>query len=162
MPRFSVVVPVRRARGQLRECLESVLGQSFTGIEVIGSDDGAPDGSGPLFDEFAARDCRVQAIHLPPGAGADGRRDAGTERALGGTASSSWRAAPSSCRTPWRPSPTGSPRSAGASASGPDSAPSCTRAAFRARFCPYGDGRAAERVVRQVLLGEADPVAGRA
>ncbi|MES9555501.1 MULTISPECIES: CDP-glycerol glycerophosphotransferase family protein [unclassified Streptomyces] len=36
------------------------------------------------------------------------------------------------------------------------------RAAFRARFCPYGDGRAAERVVRQVLLGEADPVAGRA
>ncbi|MFJ2641992.1 CDP-glycerol glycerophosphotransferase family protein [Streptomyces sp. NPDC087511] len=83
MPRFSVIVPVRRARGQLRECLESVLGQSFTDIEVIGVDDGAPDGSGLLFDEFAARDCRVQAIHLPPGAGADGRRNAGTERALG-------------------------------------------------------------------------------
>ncbi|MFD7491313.1 CDP-glycerol glycerophosphotransferase family protein [Streptomyces sp. NPDC059832] len=83
MPRLSVIVPVRRARGQLRECLESVLTQSFTDIEVIGVDDGAPDGSGLLFDEFASRDCRVQAIHLPPGAGADGRRNAGAERALG-------------------------------------------------------------------------------
>lgn len=83
MPRLSVIIPVRRARGQLRECLESVLGQSFTDIEVIGVDDGAPDGSGLLLDEFAARDSRVQAIHLPPGAGADGRRNAGAERAVG-------------------------------------------------------------------------------
>ncbi|MFE7428857.1 hypothetical protein [Streptomyces sp. NPDC057545] len=36
------------------------------------------------------------------------------------------------------------------------------RAALRSRFSPYGDGRAAERVVRRVLLGEAaEPVAGR-
>lgn len=83
MPRLSVIIPVRRARGQLRECLESVLTQSFTDIEVIGVDDGSPDGSGLLFDEFAARDDRVQAIHLPPGAGPDGRRNAGAERAVG-------------------------------------------------------------------------------
>ncbi|MFJ9676477.1 CDP-glycerol glycerophosphotransferase family protein [Streptomyces sp. NPDC101194] len=83
MTRLSVVIPVRRARGQLRECLESVLTQSFTDIEVIGVDDGAPDGSGLLFDEFAARDHRVQAVHLPPGAGQDGRRNAGAERAVG-------------------------------------------------------------------------------
>ncbi|MFJ1615569.1 CDP-glycerol glycerophosphotransferase family protein [Streptomyces sp. NPDC088249] len=83
MPRLSVIVPVRRARGQLRECLESVLTQSFTDVEVIGVDDGSPDGSGLLLDEFAARDSRVQAIHLPPGAGADGRRNTGAERAVG-------------------------------------------------------------------------------
>ncbi|MER5280345.1 bifunctional glycosyltransferase family 2 protein/CDP-glycerol:glycerophosphate glycerophosphotransferase [Streptomyces sp. NPDC002809] len=83
MPRLSVIVPVRRARGSLRECLESVLSQPFTDIEVIGVDDGAPDGSGLLLDEFAARDSRVQAIHLPDGAGPDGCRNAGAERAVG-------------------------------------------------------------------------------
>ncbi|MFI6948259.1 CDP-glycerol glycerophosphotransferase family protein [Streptomyces sp. NPDC050422] len=83
MPRLSVIIPVRRARGSLRECLESVLSQSFSDIEVIGVDDGAPDGSGLLLDEFAARDDRVQAIHLPDGAGPEGCRNAGAERAVG-------------------------------------------------------------------------------
>ncbi|MEW2181331.1 bifunctional glycosyltransferase family 2 protein/CDP-glycerol:glycerophosphate glycerophosphotransferase [Streptomyces sp. NPDC005406] len=83
MPRLSVIIPVRRARGSLRECLESVLSQPFTDIEVIGVADGAPDGSGLLLDEFAARDARVQAIHLPDGAGPDGCRNAGAERAVG-------------------------------------------------------------------------------
>ncbi|MFE6975793.1 CDP-glycerol glycerophosphotransferase family protein [Streptomyces sp. NPDC057682] len=83
MPRLSVIIPVRRARGSLRACLESVLSQSFTDIEVIGVDDAAPDGSGLLLDEFAGRDDRVQAIHLPDGAGPEGCRNAGAERAVG-------------------------------------------------------------------------------
>ncbi|MGW2595118.1 bifunctional glycosyltransferase/CDP-glycerol:glycerophosphate glycerophosphotransferase [Streptomyces sp. NPDC001515] len=83
MPRLSVIIPVRRARGSLRACLESVLAQSFTDIEVIGVDDAAPDGSGLLLDEFAGRDDRVQAIHLPDGAGPEGCRNAGAERAVG-------------------------------------------------------------------------------
>lgn len=83
MPRLSVIIPVRRARGSLRECLESVLSQSFTDIEVIGVDDHAPDGSGLILDEFAARDSRVRAVHLDPGAGAHGRRNAGIEKASG-------------------------------------------------------------------------------
>lgn len=83
MPRLSVIIPVRRARGSLRECLESVLSQSFTDIEVIGVDDGAPDGSGLVLDEFAALDSRVRAIHLAEGSGAHGRRNAGAERATG-------------------------------------------------------------------------------
>ena len=105
MPRLSVIIPVRRARGHLRECLESVLSQSFTDIEVIGVDDGAPDGSGLLLDEFAARDDRVQAIHLPAGEGPAGRRNAGAERAVG-TICSSWRGTSSCCRVRCRPSPT--------------------------------------------------------
>ncbi|MGC5342124.1 bifunctional glycosyltransferase/CDP-glycerol:glycerophosphate glycerophosphotransferase [Streptomyces sp. DT171] len=83
MPRLSVVVPVHRARGELRACLESVFSQSFTDIEVIGVDDGAPDGSGLLFDEFAERDGRVRAMRLPSGAGDHGRRDAGAWAATG-------------------------------------------------------------------------------
>ncbi|MEV4334345.1 bifunctional glycosyltransferase family 2 protein/CDP-glycerol:glycerophosphate glycerophosphotransferase [Streptomyces sp. NPDC049597] len=83
MPRLSIVVPVRRVRGSLRECLESVLSQSFTDVEVIGVADGSPDGSGQLLDEIAARDPRVRAVHLVEAAGPDGRRTAGAERATG-------------------------------------------------------------------------------
>ncbi|MDQ1010455.1 CDP-glycerol glycerophosphotransferase [Streptomyces sp. V4I23] len=83
MPRLSIVVPVRRVRGSLRECLESVLTQSFADVEIIGVADGSPDGSGQLLDEIAARDPRVRAVHLAEPAGSDGRRTAGAERATG-------------------------------------------------------------------------------
>ncbi|MCX4823485.1 bifunctional glycosyltransferase family 2 protein/CDP-glycerol:glycerophosphate glycerophosphotransferase [Streptomyces sp. NBC_01142] len=83
MPRLSIIVPVRRVRGSLRECLESVLSQSFTDLEVIGVADGSPDGSGQLLDEIAAGDARVRAVHLADPAGSDSRRTAGAERATG-------------------------------------------------------------------------------
>ncbi|GGW66295.1 bifunctional glycosyltransferase family 2 protein/CDP-glycerol:glycerophosphate glycerophosphotransferase [Streptomyces xantholiticus] len=83
MPRVSVVVPVRRVRGSLRECLESVLSQSFADFEIIGVADGCPDGSGRLLDEIAAVDPRVRAVHLAEPAGPDGRRTAGAEHAKG-------------------------------------------------------------------------------
>ncbi|MFJ8074619.1 bifunctional glycosyltransferase family 2 protein/CDP-glycerol:glycerophosphate glycerophosphotransferase [Streptomyces sp. NPDC096176] len=83
MPRLSVVVPVRRVRGSLRECLNSVLSQSFADFEIIGVADGSPDGSGQLLDEIAAGDPRVHAVHLAEPAGSDGRRTAGAERAKG-------------------------------------------------------------------------------
>ncbi|MFD4139452.1 CDP-glycerol glycerophosphotransferase family protein [Streptomyces sp. NPDC058572] len=83
MPRLSVIVPVRHVRGSLRECLSSVLSQSFADFEIIGVADGSPDGSGQLLDEIAARDPRVRAVHLAQPAGSDGRRTAGTERATG-------------------------------------------------------------------------------
>jgi CDP-glycerol glycerophosphotransferase len=83
MPRLSVVVPVRRVRGSLRECLESVLCQSFTDFEIIGVADGCPDGSGRLLDEIADTDPRVRAVHLAEPAGPDGRRTAGAEHAKG-------------------------------------------------------------------------------
>ncbi|MEU0370528.1 bifunctional glycosyltransferase family 2 protein/CDP-glycerol:glycerophosphate glycerophosphotransferase [Streptomyces sp. NPDC006283] len=83
MPRLSVVVPVRRVRGSLRECLNSVLSQSFADFEIIGVADGSPDGSGQLLDEIAAGDPRVCAVHLAEPAGSDGRRTAGAERAKG-------------------------------------------------------------------------------
>ncbi|MEV6398325.1 bifunctional glycosyltransferase family 2 protein/CDP-glycerol:glycerophosphate glycerophosphotransferase [Streptomyces sp. NPDC051907] len=83
MPRLSIIVPVRRVRGSLRECLESVLSQTFTDFEVIGVADGSPDGSGQLLDEIAGADPRVRAVHLALNAGSDGRRTAGAERATG-------------------------------------------------------------------------------
>ena len=63
MPEISVIVPVYRAESYLRECVDSILSQSFSDIQVILVDDGSPDGSGAICEEYAARDSRVVAIH---------------------------------------------------------------------------------------------------
>ncbi|WP_326808411.1 CDP-glycerol glycerophosphotransferase family protein [Streptomyces sp. NBC_01775] len=83
MPRFSVVVPVFKVQGFVRECLDSVLSQSFTDLEVIGVDDHSPDGSGRILDEYAARDERVRVLHLPVNGGLGRARNTGVELARG-------------------------------------------------------------------------------
>ncbi|MFJ2774528.1 CDP-glycerol glycerophosphotransferase family protein [Streptomyces sp. NPDC087300] len=83
MPRFSIIVPVYKVRGFLRECLDSVLTQSFTDIEVIAVDDCSPDHCGAIIDEYAAADSRVRAVHLPENAGLGGARNAGVTHATG-------------------------------------------------------------------------------
>ncbi|MFI0967251.1 CDP-glycerol glycerophosphotransferase family protein [Streptomyces sp. NPDC021080] len=83
MPRFSVIVPVYKVQAYLHECLESVLGQSFPDLELIAVDDCSPDACGAIIDEFAARDPRVLAVHLPENVGLGRARNAGLERATG-------------------------------------------------------------------------------
>ncbi|MEV6736899.1 bifunctional glycosyltransferase family 2 protein/CDP-glycerol:glycerophosphate glycerophosphotransferase [Streptomyces sp. NPDC051104] len=77
MPRFSVIVPVFKVQGFLRECLDSVLAQSYTDFEVIAVDDRSPDGCGAILDEYAARDPRVRVLHLPDNVGLGQARNAG-------------------------------------------------------------------------------------
>lgn len=83
LPRFSVIVPAYMVQAYLHECLESVLEQPFTDLELIAIDDCSPDGSGTIIDEFAARDPRVRAVHLTENAGLGRARNAGLERATG-------------------------------------------------------------------------------
>ena len=83
MPRFSLIVPCFRVQGFLRECLDSVLEQSFRDIEVIAVDDRSPDGSGAILDEYAARDPRVRVLHLPENVGLGRARNAGLPYATG-------------------------------------------------------------------------------
>ncbi|MEU1851909.1 bifunctional glycosyltransferase family 2 protein/CDP-glycerol:glycerophosphate glycerophosphotransferase [Streptomyces sp. NPDC019990] len=83
MPRFSVIVPVYKVQGFLRECLDSVLGQSYGDFEVIAVDDRSPDGSGAILDEYAARDARVRVLHLPENVGLGRARNAGLDQAAG-------------------------------------------------------------------------------
>ncbi|MEV6103443.1 CDP-glycerol glycerophosphotransferase family protein [Streptomyces sp. NPDC051940] len=83
MPRFSVIVPVHQVQAYLHECLESVLDQSFTDLELIAIDDCSPDASGTIIDEFAARDPRVRAVHLAENVGLGRARNVGLERATG-------------------------------------------------------------------------------
>lgn len=83
MPRFSIVVPVHRAQGFLRACLDSVLTQSFGDFEVIVVDDASPDACGAIIAEFAAADARVLPIRLDRTGGTGPARDAGAARAVG-------------------------------------------------------------------------------
>ncbi|MER5178185.1 bifunctional glycosyltransferase family 2 protein/CDP-glycerol:glycerophosphate glycerophosphotransferase [Streptomyces sp. NPDC002896] len=82
-PRFSIVIPVYKVQGYLRECLDSVLTQGLTDFEVIVVDDCSPDASGAILDEYAARDPRVVAVHLDRNGGIGNARNLGVELARG-------------------------------------------------------------------------------
>lgn len=63
MPKISVIVPVYRAEEFLTQCIESILAQTFTDFELILVDDGSPDHSGAICDNYAEKDPRVRVIH---------------------------------------------------------------------------------------------------
>ena len=66
-PLISVIVPVYNVKDYLDECLESIVGQSYTHLEILVVDDGSTDGSGDLCDQWAKRDQRIRVIHQPNG-----------------------------------------------------------------------------------------------
>ncbi|WP_430784216.1 CDP-glycerol glycerophosphotransferase family protein [Actinoplanes sp. G11-F43] len=83
MPLLSIVLPVYRVQAYLRECLDSLLGQPFTDIEVIAVDDCSPDHCGAILDEYAARDPRVRVLHLAENVGLGQARNEGQRHATG-------------------------------------------------------------------------------
>lgn len=62
-PLVSIVIPVFNVEDHLRQCLDSVLGQTLQEWECICIDDGSPDGSGAILDEYGGRDARFKIIH---------------------------------------------------------------------------------------------------
>ncbi|MFJ8821785.1 CDP-glycerol glycerophosphotransferase family protein [Streptomyces sp. NPDC102467] len=83
MSRFSVIVPAYRVQGYLRECLDSVLGQSHTDWQLIVVDDASPDACGAIATEYTRRDPRVRAVTLPAREGVGAARTAGMRLATG-------------------------------------------------------------------------------
>lgn len=63
MPKLSVVVPVYNVEKYLNQCIDSILGQSFTDFELIIVNDGSTDRSGSICNEYARVDQRIIVIH---------------------------------------------------------------------------------------------------
>ena len=81
-PFFSIIIPVYNVAPYLRECLDSVLAQTFKDWEAICVDDGSTDESGKILDEYGARDKRFRVVHQV-NAGVSAARNRGLEEAKG-------------------------------------------------------------------------------
>ena len=81
-PKISVIVPVYKAEHYLARCVDTLLAQTFDDFEVILVDDGSPDNSGAICDEYALKDKRVRVIHQP-NAGVSMARQKGLDNARG-------------------------------------------------------------------------------
>lgn len=79
---ISVIVPVYNVEAYLPACMESLLQQDYSHLEIILIDDGSTDGSGALCDRYAAQDSRVRVIHQKNG-GAAAAKNAGLRIATG-------------------------------------------------------------------------------
>lgn len=79
---ISVIMPVYNVEKYLPESIESVLNQDHQNLELILIDDGSPDRSGQICDEYAAKDNRVRVIHQSNG-GAAAAKNAGLRVATG-------------------------------------------------------------------------------
>lgn len=82
MPEFSVIVPVYKVEKYLDRCIGSILAQTFSDFELILIDDGSPDNSGQICDEYAGKDNRIHVIHKENG-GVSTARNAGLDMAQG-------------------------------------------------------------------------------
>lgn len=79
---ISIIVPVYNAALYLKDCIESILSQSYFQFELILVDDGSTDQSGMICDQYMQKDNRVRAFHLHNG-GVSAARNFGMKKALG-------------------------------------------------------------------------------
>ncbi len=78
----SVIIPAYNSEKNIRKCVDSVIAQTLTDIEIILVDDGSTDSTGKIFDEYKNADPRIQVIHQK-NAGAGAARNHGMEYATG-------------------------------------------------------------------------------
>ena len=82
MPLVSIIVPVYKAEQWLHRCVDSILAQTMTDFELLLINDGSPDKSGEICDEYAAKDSRVRVFHKENG-GVSSARQMGLDNVTG-------------------------------------------------------------------------------
>ena len=82
-PKVSVIIPVYNCEMFLRECIESLQGQTMHEIEMIFVCDASPDNSLSILREYEAKDPRISVIAFEKNRGVSAARNAGIERAKG-------------------------------------------------------------------------------
>lgn len=76
--KFSIIVPVYKVEDYLRDCIDSIILQSYTDFELILVDDGSPDNCPQICDEYAEKDTRIRVIHQK-NKGLSGARNTGLD-----------------------------------------------------------------------------------
>lgn len=79
---ISIIVPIYNVEKYLRQCIESILSQTYGNLEIILVDDGSEDSCPAICDEYASRDSRIVVIHKANEGLVSGRK-AGIKRATG-------------------------------------------------------------------------------
>lgn len=80
--KISVILAIYNVAPYLRQCLDSIVNQTYRNLEILCVDDGSTDESGAICEEYAARDSRVRVIHQKNG-GSAAARNAGLEICTG-------------------------------------------------------------------------------
>lgn len=81
-PQVSIIVPVYKVESFLPKCIESIQNQTYKNWELILVDDGSPDNSGKVCDEYAKGDSRIRVLHKENG-GVSSARNLGLENIKG-------------------------------------------------------------------------------
>ncbi|MBB5333544.1 glycosyltransferase family 2 protein [Chryseobacterium koreense] len=79
---MSVIVPVYNVEQYLQQCIDSIVNQTFSDLEILLVDDGSTDGSLSICEGYAARDSRIRVIHQQNG-GVSSARNTGIKQATG-------------------------------------------------------------------------------
>lgn len=80
--KVSVIVPIYNVESYLKQCIDSIINQSYQNIEIILVDDGSTDNSGRIADEYSKKDKRIKVIHKY-NEGVSSARNTGIEVATG-------------------------------------------------------------------------------
>lgn len=80
---ISIIIPVYNTEEYIAQCLDSILSQTLTGIEILCIDDGSTDGSADIIQQFQDKDSRVQLISMTENSGAGPCRNEGMAQAKG-------------------------------------------------------------------------------
>lgn len=62
-PLVSIVIPVYKAENYIGKCIESLQHQTYSNLQIILIEDGSPDSSGRICDDYAVKDDRITVIH---------------------------------------------------------------------------------------------------
>lgn len=81
--KISVIIPIYKVETYLKECLDSVINQTWRNLEIILVDDASPDGCGAVCDSYAEADQRIRVIHKEKNCGQAAARNTGMELATG-------------------------------------------------------------------------------
>lgn len=81
-PQISIIIPIYNVERYLRQCIDSILAQTFTDFELLLIDDGSPDGCPAICDEYAEKDARIRVFHKQNG-GVTSARNKGLNNANG-------------------------------------------------------------------------------